>query len=119
MKKTVNKYRANLRRVIERNQSESSLQRDELLISLRSLQGELVQLFPQLNRMSVVGSAAKGRFSERSDVDIVVAGIKKSDYFSLLKFLESKTHRRVDLIVEEELCKEDLAYILTKTEVII
>lgn len=114
----MNKYQDNLRRFVEKKQDEASALSSQLIATLHSLKNEILAQFPQLNRMVVVGSVVGGGFSENSDIDIVVAGIKHNDYFKLLIFLEKKLNRHIDLIVEEDLSDVELLHILAKKEVI-
>ena len=112
------KTRKNLQKFIKNKLSENESNRNEVLVALRNLVGQVLKLYPTVNRIAVVGSIASGNFSSNSDVDIVVRGLEKNDYFKLYNFLESNLAREIDLIVEEELSEEDRKHIMHKQEII-
>lgn len=112
------KTRKNLQQFIKNKQCENESSRNKILLMLRNLVGQILKLYPTVSRISVVGSVAGGRFSSNSDVDIVVHGLEKNDYFKLYNFLESNLAREIDLIVEEELSEEDKKHIMSKQEVL-
>lgn len=74
--------------------------------SLETIKNNLQQLKPDLalkfyvDRIGLFGSVLRSDFSEQSDIDIIVefkqpVGV---EFIDLADFLESKFHRRVDLV---------------------
>ena len=114
----MSRYQKNLTRFIETRQKAHDGRRKEIRDILRSTVEEIVALFPELSRMLLVGSAVRGGFSEHSDIDVMIAGIQKRDYFRLHSYLEKKLNGRVDLIMEEDLNIEQLKHITKDHEVI-
>ncbi len=48
--------------------------------------------------MYLFGSLVDGTFTERSDIDIAVIGIRKADFFKVYGEILHETHRSIDLI---------------------
>lgn len=113
-----NKYAENLRNAITARESEKKAMGASVLEVTHKACAEAVKKFPSLMRISLVGSIAGGGFSKNSDVDIVIAGLAKNDYFRLAVFLEKKIGRYIDLIMEEDLSEADKRHIFKNREVI-
>lgn len=107
-----------LRDFIKRKEHENLRLRERVFCCLKGAIPELISKFPATVSVTVVGSVLKGRFSENSDVDIVIKGLSKEDYFACLNFLVKKINRPVDLILEEDLSEENAKHILKNMEII-
>lgn len=113
-----NIYQKNLRkRLAERQRKNEALRRD-ILAELRKIAKELPKAFPDVTRMVLAGSFAGKNCSSRSDVDIVIAGLKKKDYFRFYNILESRLKRNIDLIMDDDLADEGRRHILRNMEVL-
>lgn len=79
------------------------------MINLVELQKDIEQICRELSlrKLDLVGSAARGDFDERSDVDVLVtfAGDEHlfDRYFELKQRLEKLFNRKVDIIEERAL----------------
>ena len=113
-----NKYKTNLCKAIENNESQNKITREKLLEKVRDVCMEAVEKFPTLTKISLTGSIVGKGFSKKSDVDIVVAGLNKRDYFSLVCLFENKIERHVDLIMEDDLSKMDREHIFKNRKVV-
>lgn len=79
---------------------------------------EFIGRFEGVEKISIIGSMAKGRFySTLSDVDILVKGLRKEDYFKAFRFWEDRLGAKIDLIREEEIARK-MRCILKHEEVI-
>lgn len=113
-----NRYRKSLRRFIEQSGKTDDVQREFVIDTLRSAGREISLAFPSVTRMSLVGSIIKGGFSEDSDVDIVVMGLKKEEYLGFKSYIEARLKRTIDLIMEEDIGERERAILLSKIEVV-
>ena len=96
-------YKDSLRRFLNESEKKKKEKRDELLRIVRSEVQVFVQKFNSVEEVSIIGSVAKEVFyTTRSDVDILVKGLKKTDYFEAFRFWEDRLPVGIDLIREEE-----------------
>lgn len=112
------KYRKNLCKFIEERRNANEALRKSVIADMFVMRNEILKLFPSITRIVLVGSVVSGGFTPNSDVDIVVNGLLKKDYFNLFGFLGRTLNRKIDLIVEEDLSVADRKHILHKCEVI-
>jgi predicted nucleotidyltransferase len=95
---------ASLRLFIERQEAQKKKHRDAILVRLDQAAKRLANRFPTVNQVSVVGSFLIPQlFREDSDIDVVVHGLSKEDYFDAFFLLEQELQRPVDLLREEEI----------------
>ncbi|MBM3212294.1 hypothetical protein FJZ33_08740 [Candidatus Poribacteria bacterium] len=94
----------NLERHLERCEEKVSERRNAILQKLQLVAEKLPKRFPSIHRIIVIGSVAEPLFfSMRSDVDIVMAGLKNQDFFDAYLLIEDILEMEdVDLIREEE-----------------
>ncbi len=111
-------YQKNLRKRLATRQKENHALRRAVMAGLRDLASELPKTFPDVTRMVLTGSFAGKGYSCRSDVDIVITGLKKADYFRFYNVLESRLKRNIDLIMDEDLTDVGRRHILKNMEVI-
>jgi len=69
-------------------------------------------------KIILFGSLVKGKFSDRSDIDLAVAGIAKRDFFAALGEVNQLTQFWVDLKPLEDLEPHFLHRVLTTGEII-
>lgn len=112
------RYSKNLKEFISEREKKKELARKDILNIMRKICFEAHRSFPSLSRVVLTGSIIGGGFSETSDIDVLVAGLDKKDYFKLLKFLETGVNRHVDLILDEDLSQTDKKHILKNMEVV-
>lgn len=94
----------NLRRFLDRQEAEEEQYRAAIASRLRPATEELVRQFPAVTQVAVIGSfCAPSLFRRDSDVDIVVRGLSRADYFVALFLLERLLQVPVDLLREEEI----------------
>ena len=69
-----------------------------------------------VEEIALFGSYARGEETMNSDVDILVKMKIKTlhNYFSLLDFLESKFHKRIDLITKHNNLSERFLRVISK-----
>lgn len=92
--------------------------RSALIAELRGSVAEVLQRFPGISKIWIIGSVAKPlMFDMRSDMDIVVDGLPKENYFDLFRFLEGRMSSKIDLILLSDITEEDKS-ILDKKVVI-
>lgn len=114
----MNKYNENLKKAIADREEKKESLRSSVLSVVRTACKEAVREFPSLKKVALVGSIVCGAFSEHSDIDIVVTGLSKTDYFRLIGFLENKIGRSIDLIMDEDLSVKDKTHIFRNKEVV-
>lgn len=113
-----NKYAKNLAKRIKKRKKENTEIGEGIKRILRLEANEIVSKFPSISMIVLSGSIVGGGFSAESDVDIIISGLKKKDYFSLYNLLEKKLNRKIDLIMDEDLSDQDRAHILKNKEII-
>lgn len=110
--------RGALRRFVQDAERNKKAQKTSLLKRVRKSTPEFLNRFKTVSRLGLVGSfAKKGFYSPRSDLDILVGGLKKDDYFKAFLFWERRLPVAIDLIREEE-ASEHLEF-LSRHEVIL
>jgi predicted nucleotidyltransferase len=86
---------------------------------LSSIKDELAKRFG-VSTLGLFGSITRDDFNDKSDIDILVDFSRPigMEFFTLADLLESRLHRKVDLITREgikphyfEAIKEDLIYV--------
>jgi predicted nucleotidyltransferase len=101
---TILPYVDSLRRFLERKAAEEEQRRAALAVRLEKATERLIRRFSAINRVVVIGSFLSPQFFRlHSDVDIVVRGLSRGDYFAALALLEQELHVPVDLLRQEEL----------------
>jgi len=115
---TIGRYKKSLQQRIEKKQSENESSRSGILDALRQISKELPDTFPSITGLALSGSVVSGDFTMESDVDVVVTGLKKDEYFKLHNYLEAGLKRNIDLIMEEDLSKKDKEHLLRRKETI-
>ena len=107
-----------LRRFIQNAERKKRVQQASLLQTVKKATPEFRNRFKTVHHLGLVGSfAKKGFYSLRSDLDILVGGLKKDDYFKAFLFWERRLPVAIDLIREEE-AGEHLKF-LSRHEVIL
>lgn len=97
-------YVDSLRRFLERQEVEGERRRAKIAACLKEATKRLTTRFPTVTRVAVVGSfLTPYLFRADSDVDIVVRGLSRTNYFDALFLLERELRIPVDLIREEEI----------------
>jgi predicted nucleotidyltransferase len=92
-----------LHRFLEHREIEERKRRATISTQLKRAAEQLVEQFPTVTRVAVIGSFLNPRlFRTDSDVDVVVSGLPQEDYFAALFLLEQVLQIPVDLIREEE-----------------
>jgi len=69
---------------------------------LREAAAEAAALYPAIRRVTVFGSVARERATERSDVDVLVEGSPAGEYYELRRLLSELLEREVDLHTDTE-----------------
>jgi uncharacterized protein len=85
----------------ERQQQNQQLAR-QARKNLRPIIAYLIENFP-ITKIILFGSLLKGNFCETSDIDLVVEGIPKENYFQILARVNSLSDRWIDLKPIEDL----------------
>lgn len=118
MSKKADNYRKGLRDFINASEKRKIRQRNDILEKMKKAVPDFLDCFESVEKVAVIGSVAKKRFySLHSDVDILIKGLKKEDYFKAFRFWEDNLNTQIDLVREEEVT-EKIRSIL-KDEVII
>lgn len=112
------KYSKSLARFIKTRGAQNEKERKEIKRALAKAAPEIGRRFPSVIKLSLFGSAAVGPFKDISDVDVIVSGAGAKDFLRLHSFLEKVVMRSVDLISEDDVKPEDLAFLLSKGEVV-
>ncbi len=96
-----------LDRALRRKRREREKLRRETIQKLKRAAPKLAKSYG-IDRVLLFGSAIKpGRFHERSDLDVAVAGLASEDYFSFMAALSSAIERDVDVVhIEDEDAKK-------------
>lgn len=113
-----NPYTESLARRLKTRMEAREAVRRRIIADIHGIAKALPSMYPSLARIVLTGSVISGNFTEESDVDIVVSGLRKDDYFSCHSYLESKLGRKIDLIMEDDLSESDKKHVMTKTEII-
>jgi len=101
---TTASYVDSLRRFLERKAAEEEQRRATIASRLEKATERLIRRFPAINRVVVIGSFLSPQFFRlNSDVDIVVRGLSRRDYFAALALLEQELQIPVDLLRQEEM----------------
>lgn len=79
----------------ERNRGRRSKQ-EQARAEIRKLAAELRQRFV-FRFLYLIGSLAKGRFSSRSDIDLVIQGLAAEHFFKVYAFLLKESCYSIDL----------------------
>ena len=78
--------------------------RDAILIRAKQAVPQLIKRFPTISRVAVIGSLLTPElFREDSDIDLVVCGLVRKDYFAAFFLLEHELQVSIYLIREEEI----------------
>jgi predicted nucleotidyltransferase len=97
-------YIETLDEFINRQQRVTKTQIKKLNERIKKLSVEFRQKFPTVTQLSLVGSFIQPEFfSKYSDLDFLVTGLPKEEYFNAYLFIESKIKRPIHLICEEEI----------------
>lgn len=88
----------------EREQERKALQKDALL-EARKLTFLLRRHF-QFEALYIVGSLLTDTFSFRSDIDMVIKGLRTEDFFKALAFLLKESSYKIDLKPFEDLPRD-------------
>jgi predicted nucleotidyltransferase len=93
-----------LRRFLDRQEKAREERRVALHTQLEEATRLLVQKFPTITHVAVIGSfLTPALFRTDSDIAVVIRGLRKEDYFAALSFFEQKLQSPVDLLREEEI----------------
>jgi hypothetical protein len=95
-----------LDRALRQKKQEREKLRREMIQKLKRAVPKLAESYG-IDRVLLFGSAIKpGRFHERSDLDVAVAGLASEDYFSFMAALSRAIERDVDVVhIEDENAK--------------
>lgn len=114
----MSEFKNSLRDFIKAKRRKLKAAREQVINDTREAVSEIILQFPMITNISLAGSVVRGNFSEASDVDIVVAGLTKKDYFKLSNLFERRLGRKIDLILEEDLTVESRRHLFASKEVI-
>lgn len=91
------------------------MNKESIIESLKEEKPYLQEHFGVEN-IALFGSYARGEENENSDVDILVQVKIKTikNYFSLLDYLESKFHKKIDLVTKHANLSERFVNIINK-----
>jgi predicted nucleotidyltransferase len=94
----------NLEKHLERCEQKVVERRNAILQKLQSVAKKLLERFPSIQRIVIIGSVAEPIFfTMHSDVDIVIAGLENYRYFEAFRLIEESLDMEdIDLIREEE-----------------
>lgn len=113
-----NKYRQNLENRSIKKMQENARICEEIKSTLREAKNEIGSKFSSVTQVILTGSAVRGDFTGESDVDLLVSGLKKKEYFEFYNYLEKKIGRKIDLIMIEDLSNADKAHLMKNKEII-
>lgn len=107
MVKKADNYRKGLRNFINASERKKVRQRNDILRKMKEAVPEFLARFDSVEKVAAIGSIAKKEFyCLRSDVDILIKGLKKEDYFEAFRFWEDRLGVQIDLVREEEVTQK-------------
>ncbi|HHN65019.1 MAG TPA: nucleotidyltransferase domain-containing protein [Nitrospirae bacterium] len=101
-----------LMEIFEERERERKRHQEDALREVYRLAALLKERF-DFESLYVVGSLLKDRFRKGSDIDLVIKGLKKEDFFRAHAFLMDKSRYRIDLKPFEDL-HEDFKKLVLK-----